>query len=191
MFFDNDQRAAFGVIADLMNSSTERGDVEGLDDPKAVDQIARDNKLSYHPSHSRSEMVALRVLRSRLEEFRRMASLKEAMELVNEMLRSAGSIPQLAAHTGNEEPHLHYTMDDATFSSKVEALVAMGLAKLIVSDSLGRFRECEGDGCRKVFIDVSKNGSRRYCSSQTCGNRLHAARYRSRRNGSTEEMLTL
>jgi predicted RNA-binding Zn ribbon-like protein len=37
-----------------------------------------------------------------------------------------------------------------------------------------------------VFIDVSKNASRRYCDSQTCGNRLHAARYRARRGSQAD-----
>jgi len=73
------------------------------------------------------------------------------------------------------------TMDDASFSSKLTALTAIGLARLLTTRETDRFRTCDGDGCDKVFIDVSKNASRRYCDSQTCGNRLHAARYRARR----------
>lgn len=32
-----------------------------------------------------------------------------------------------------------------------------------------------------AFVDLSRNRSRRYCDSRTCGNRLHVAAYRARR----------
>jgi predicted RNA-binding Zn ribbon-like protein len=44
-----------------------------------------------------------------------------------------------------------------------------------------RFGTCEGTGCGRVFLDVSKNGSRRFCSL-ACQNRVKAAAYRSRRS---------
>jgi predicted RNA-binding Zn ribbon-like protein len=31
-----------------------------------------------------------------------------------------------------------------------------------------------------VFVDLSRNGARRFCSSRACGNRTHAAAYRAR-----------
>ncbi|MBV9024707.1 MAG: CGNR zinc finger domain-containing protein [Streptomycetaceae bacterium] len=34
--------------------------------------------------------------------------------------------------------------------------------------------------CHRAFVDLSRNRSRRYCSSRTCGNRLHVAAYRAR-----------
>ena len=55
---------------------------------------------------------------------------------------------------------------------------AMGLAWLVVADEAGRIRSCESPTCRAVFVDFSKNRSRRYCDSRTCGNRLHVAAYR-------------
>ena len=41
---------------------------------------------------------------------------------------------------------------------------------------------CASPTCRDVFVDLSRNRSRRYCDSRTCGNRLHVAAYRARRS---------
>jgi predicted RNA-binding Zn ribbon-like protein len=182
MLFDNDARAAFGVITDLLNTSAARsGSDDLLEGDDTIDDIARRNALSYAPEHSRAEEVEVRLLRSRLEEFLRYPEVDARIALVNSLLVSAGSTPQLAAHAGDETPHFHYTMEDATFSSKLTALTGMGLARLLTTQGEDRFRVCDGQDCDKTFIDVSKNASRRYCDSQTCGNRLHAARYRARR----------
>ncbi len=182
MLFDNDARAAFGVITDLLNTSSQRsGSGDLLERADTIDDIAARNVLSYQPEHSRAEEVEIRMLRSRLEDFLRHPSVEARIGLVNSLLISAGSTPQLAAHSGDERPHFHYTMDDASFSSKLTALTAIGLARLLTTQGEDRFRVCDGQDCQKTFIDVSKNASRRYCDSQTCGNRLHAARYRARR----------
>ena len=45
----------------------------------------------------------------------------------------------------------------------------------------GRLRRCEAPGCDAVFVDLSKNRSRRYCDTGNCGNRQHVAAYRERR----------
>lgn len=179
--FDSDVRAAFGVIEDLLNSSLLRNGSELLSSPAFLEQMRQRRSLSYRPAQTQAELVEIRQLRSRLEEFVRPGPLDERMALVNAMFMMAGSVPQLAVHPGDEVPHFHYTMADASFSAKVTALSAIGLARLLSTESVDRLRVCAGPDCEKAFIDVSKNGSRRYCDSQTCGNRLHAARYRARR----------
>lgn len=48
-------------------------------------------------------------------------------------------------------------------------------ATLMVSDSMLRFKSCPT--CGWFFIDVSKNGSRRWCSMRACGSVAKARRY--------------
>ncbi|MFD7638988.1 CGNR zinc finger domain-containing protein, partial [Streptomyces sp. NPDC059873] len=43
-----------------------------------------------------------------------------------------------------------------------------------------RLRECEGDSCRRVYLDTSRGRRRRWCSSEVCGNRERVARHRRR-----------
>jgi predicted RNA-binding Zn ribbon-like protein len=57
----------------------------------------------------------------------------------------------------------------------------MGLAWLVVAGEAGRIRSCGAPSCDSVFVDLSRNRSRRYCDSRTCGNRLHVAAYRARK----------
>ncbi|MEV6184416.1 CGNR zinc finger domain-containing protein, partial [Streptomyces sp. NPDC052015] len=41
-------------------------------------------------------------------------------------------------------------------------------------------RHCEGDNCPLVYLDTSRGRRRRWCSSETCGNRERVARHRRR-----------
>lgn len=57
-------------------------------------------------------------------------------------------------------------------------------AELLTSDEWRRVRECAGSDCTWLFLDRSRNRSRRWCAMQTCGNRAKARRhYRRARAG--------
>ena len=59
-------------------------------------------------------------------------------------------------------------------------------ADLLTSDQLSNVKMCEADGCGWLFLDTSRNQSRRWCSMESCGNRAKAKRHykktRSERN---------
>jgi len=103
-----------------------------------------------------------------------------AIALINSLLSQAGASPQIAAHNGRG-PHLHVSRPTAPLSDRMAAHFAMGLAWLVVAREARRIRSCESPTCRNVFVDLSRNRSRRYCDSRTCGNRLHVAAYRARK----------
>ncbi len=50
-------------------------------------------------------------------------------------------------------------------------------------DRPDRIRPCANDACVLHFHDVSKNGTRRWCSMAGCGNRAKAQRHYARRSG--------
>lgn len=60
-------------------------------------------------------------------------------------------------------------------------LLALQTAALLTSDSLSRLRTCQCDTCRWLFLDTSKNHSRRWCDMKVCGNRMKARRFQARR----------
>ncbi len=65
--------------------------------------------------------------------------------------------------------------------------VALSAAELLTSDKVVWVRECEDDrGCGFLFIDLSKNHSRRWCSMESCGNRAKARRHYSRSKSEKE-----
>ena len=59
-----------------------------------------------------------------------------------------------------------------------EVLVAVVRAEH--DGSWRRLKICSSDACRYVYYDRSKNGSRRWCSMEVCGNRQKTRLYRSR-----------
>ena len=66
---------------------------------------------------------------------------------------------------------------DALSPAGLLAPVLWSAGDLIVSPEVGRLRHCLNDQCGWLFMDDSKNGSRRWCSMQSCGNRAKAHRH--------------
>jgi predicted RNA-binding Zn ribbon-like protein len=60
--------------------------------------------------------------------------------------------------------------------------VMRAMAELLTSDRLHRVKQCAE--CRWMFMDRSRNASRRWCSMTVCGNRVKARRYHERHRGS-------
>ncbi len=55
--------------------------------------------------------------------------------------------------------------------------IARSAGDLLTSPDLGRVRECAREGCDWLFVDTSKNRSRRWCSMLMCGSRVKSRRY--------------
>jgi predicted RNA-binding Zn ribbon-like protein len=70
------------------------------------------------------------------------------------------------------------------FESDVEFPVwarARAASDLVTSPALGQVRTCGRETCRRLFLDTSKNHTRRWCAMNTCGNRMKARRFHARR----------
>ena len=61
--------------------------------------------------------------------------------------------------------------------------IAHEAAELLTANELGRVRECPGPNCGWLFLDMSKNRSRRWCSMEVCGNAAKARRHYQRQKG--------
>lgn len=55
--------------------------------------------------------------------------------------------------------------------------IARSAADILTSEDLGRVRQCARKGCDWLFVDTSKNRTRRWCSMAMCGSRVKARRY--------------
>jgi predicted RNA-binding Zn ribbon-like protein len=58
--------------------------------------------------------------------------------------------------------------------------ITRSAVSLLTSDRLDRVRQCAGDRCTWLFLDTSRNGLRRWCDMQACGNRAKVRRFRQR-----------
>jgi len=59
--------------------------------------------------------------------------------------------------------------------------VARSAADLLTAEELDAVRACAAEDCRWLFVDTSKNHSRRWCDMKTCGNRSKAHRHYERK----------
>jgi predicted RNA-binding Zn ribbon-like protein len=108
----------------------------------------------------------------------------DAAELLNELLAASGATPHL--HRGGSDPwRLHFHGPDAGLVEGWTAGCAVGLAYALGSGYAGRLGICAGPDCERVFVDLSRNGSRRFCST-ACQNRVKAAHYRARHRQSAQ-----
>jgi len=55
--------------------------------------------------------------------------------------------------------------------------IVRSTAELLTSNARGLIRECEGEDCTWLFLDHSKNRTRRWCDMDICGNRAKWHRY--------------
>ncbi len=79
---------------------------------------------------------------------------------------------------GNARPAYVWSRCDASESLAAPLRpIVRSAAELLVSGELDRVRECHGASCSWLFLDQSRNRSRRWCSMETCGNRAKARRH--------------
>lgn len=97
---------------------------------------------------------------------------------VNAVLAEAHAMPYLLRHDGFDW-HLHATSQDAPLAERILVEAAMAFVDVIRSRESGRLRVCEADDCDGLLLDLSRNGSKRFCSVR-CGNRMNMVAFRKR-----------
>jgi predicted RNA-binding Zn ribbon-like protein len=182
VLFDADQLEALAACAELINTGRSR-DGDLLRSAADVQDFAR--RYTFYPrAATAADVTLLRAHRTRLDTI---AAACEAQDearvtgLLNELLARTGAVPQIASHDGRG-PHIHVSAPDAPLADRIAAQLALGLTYLVVAGETDRVRSCGSPDCRDVFVDLSRNRSRRYCDNRTCGNKLHVAAYRARKS---------
>lgn len=169
MVFAHDTEAALASAADLVNS-----DLAGLPD---LDAFLDAHGWTGSRGHDAAELDQVRGLRPLLRALWEQDE-DAVVERVNRMLREAGALPQLVRH-GGWDYHLHATPSDAPLADRMAVEAAMAMVDVVRQQELARLRVCAADDCAHVYVDLSKNRSRRYCST-ACGNRTNVAAFRAR-----------
>jgi predicted RNA-binding Zn ribbon-like protein len=134
----------------------------------------------YTGAHARdaAELAQVRALRPALRNLMT-SSRDEAVALVNAMLADARAVPQLIRH-GDLDWHIHAVAATEPLATRIVVETAMAMIDVIRADELSRFGVCADEGCDDVVLDLSRNRSRKFCST-ACGNRNAVAAYRARR----------
>lgn len=66
-------------------------------------------------------------------------------------------------------------------------ILSLKTAQLVTSASMEMLGDCGNPECRWLFLDTSKNHTRRWCDMKICGNRMKARRFKAQRRAEEAE----
>jgi predicted RNA-binding Zn ribbon-like protein len=146
----------------------------------APDDLARwmveSRLLASPPRVSSRQLAAGRALREAINRLARPVLEPEPADLddLNRWAARPRLAPQLTAQSA-----LTWVANrpaEATF-----ATIARDAVDLLSGPLASRIRECGAPDCALLFVDTSRPGARRWCSTAACGNRVRTKAYRQRR----------
>ncbi|PPF45539.1 RNA-binding protein [Pseudoclavibacter sp. AY1F1] len=181
MLFTNDTEEALAAAAAIVNS-----DVEPLS-LRTRGELAdffRDLGYTGRFDGDEAEFQRIRAIRPRLRELLT-ADRDAAALLVNQALVEHNATPQLVRHgtpDGKDwhDWHLHAVDSDRPLDERITVETALAVVDLIRADEMSRLGVCDADGCDGVVVDLTRNRTKRFCSTR-CANRSAVAAYRARR----------
>ena len=174
MLFAHDTEASLRAAVSLVNSAEEP---DTLTEISQLDAWYAEHEFTGRHDSDAAELDAVRALRPVLRELLT-AERDVAAELVNTLLADAQAVPQLRRHDGLDW-HIHAVPADAPFERRVAVEAAMAMIDVIRADELSRLSVCADQRCEGLVLDLSRNRSRRFCST-ACANRNAVAAYRAR-----------
>ena len=177
MTFTHDTEVALQYAAALINTAPAEGRDEGLE--SVEDLLAQMAGWGWTGSVPvAQDLETVRRVRTRLREYWD-ADVDRAVRITNDLLLDGDARPRLVDH----EPigwHLHSTEDDAPVAVRMAVDTAMAMVDVIRAGELERLKVCAAEDCDDVFVDLSRNRSRKFCDG-TCGNNANVAAYRARK----------
>jgi predicted RNA-binding Zn ribbon-like protein len=147
---------------------------ELLKDVETLERFLGRRELAGPDRLTEDDLRAVRAIRDRLRDAFTAADEQAAVEILNEVLYASRANAQLERADGDW--HFRYV---GTPVDVVAAAASWSLLEAIRVDGWDRFGTCEAAPCCCVFVDRSRNRSRRFCS-ELCANRYAQASHRQR-----------
>ena len=159
---------------EVVSGDDRLSDLEGL-----RSFLAEIDEELWHPDWelTDADLENVRNVRERLRGVFAASDDTAAASVLNELLADAKATPMVSVHGGR--PHLHFEPGDADVAAWLASVTAMGLSVVVCDYGSDRLGGCDSEQCGDVYVDTSRNRSRRYCSD-TCASRENVAAYRRR-----------
>jgi predicted RNA-binding Zn ribbon-like protein len=128
-----------------------------------------------------ADLAAVRDLRSQLRAAWNADALATNLALLNPILSTVPATLHLhASEADAQRSTVQYKLDSSlSLVDQLRFEAALGVSAALEMYGLERLRSCASEPCRDVFIDTSRNRSRRFCSER-CANRYNVQAFRSR-----------
>jgi len=136
-------------------------------------------EASLHPASARAALERAIIIREALYRiFSAIAGRRSPeatdIEMLNEEMSAAMAQRRLTP-TNPLEPWV-YTFEKSSLDQMLWPVVNSA-AELLTSDWLDRVCMCQGENCGWLFVDMSRNRSRKWCDMKDCGNVVKARRH--------------
>ncbi|GGT14185.1 hypothetical protein GCM10010176_068660 [Nonomuraea spiralis] len=171
---------SLATVVDLVNTSPSTGGGDDLASLAELQTFVESRQVSGVGALTARDLGQVRMVREAFHRVFTASDVASAVRTLNALLAETRITPRLTEHDGHPL-HVHYFANDASLAEHVAADCGVALAHLLVEGEMERLRTCSAPDCDRVFVDESRNRSRVYCDSRTCGNRMHVAAYRARR----------
>jgi predicted RNA-binding Zn ribbon-like protein len=158
---------------DLLSWAQRAGLLTG---PEALrlEQKARDQPDAAEEALARAVAMREAIYRLLLSTIHQQAPTPSDLALFNQALAAA---PLRASVTYREGAYQWQLPAGSVDLDGVLWRIIWEAANLLTSDRLAQVKLCAGEDCGWLFLDASRNQSRRWCSMSDCGNRAKARRY--------------
>ena len=175
MIFTDDTEETLRAAVWLVNSAEDPDTLVSLnDESRFLEEFPYTGRID----RDAAELAGLREIRPRLRTML-LAPRDDMATAVNDALAGVALTPRLARH-GALDWHLHAIADDHPLPERVVVETAMALIDVIRAEEGSRISVCADETCDALALDLSRNRSKRYCST-VCANRNAVAAYRARR----------
>ncbi len=171
--------------ADLVNTYGWVSGTEFLTDDTVVRDLAETYDIAPGTGATGSDLARLRAVRDVLREAFTSEDEEAVVATLNGLLAETRPVPRLTRH-GDAGWEMQYPVPDGTFADCLIAGAAIGLLIEIAGHGLQRLSVCAADDCLDAMVDTSRNHSKRYCTSDVCGNRATTRAYRARKAAAKE-----
>jgi predicted RNA-binding Zn ribbon-like protein len=187
MNFDHYSDTPAGLAEALVNTREAVSGIDALNSVEALAQFLAEHAEPWAgnlPTVADSDLEGVKALREQLRSVFEVADEDRAVGVINAILAENGATPRISTHGGL--PHLHFESTVPGLVQWLGVTSAMGLAAVLTDEGMDRLGVCHSDTCEDVYIDTSRNRSRRHCST-TCSTRENVAAHRQRRRGEAED----
>ncbi len=177
----DDPRELFNSYYDLLSWSKQAHLLTDQEVERLLDEALQ------RPSDASSVLKRATELRETI--YRIFKSVAEDASPEDDALDSLnGAIADAMAHTRIVPKAEGFTWDWVNDEGKLDRMlwpVVRSAADILTSEELHDVRVCASNNCNWLFLDTSKNHSRRWCDMKSCGNRAKARRHYVRKKASS------
>jgi predicted RNA-binding Zn ribbon-like protein len=155
---------------------------EQLQSPADLHAFLRQQGVAVRTPPDAATLEAVRTLRETLRAVWTATPIEAATARLNALFATLRATPQVHTDNTGRVTLMLVSGADSSLVEQMTLTSAMEMVTLLQQHGAARLRACDAAPCRDVFVDTSRNGTRRFCSER-CANRYNIAAFRERQRG--------